>query len=139
MRIEGIPDGYEVVRWGLAKKGELYLWEGGTVVDAQRDFEQTHVLIVRKIEPVLDLSKVRLKKGWIAQDKSGENYWYSHKPVIDGPGVGWKHEKCDGRDNCYLSITGLIIPWREDVPWTERIMEITEWAEVVREFEAGER
>lgn len=129
MKIEGIPDGWEVVRWGKPKRGELFLLDDGKVTDAMFDFERDHVLIVRKIEPVLDVSKIRLKKGWIAQDKAGGNYWFSHRPVVKYGDNWWshsEHNKIDNMDDCYLSAKGLHIPWREDVPWSERIMEVGE-------------
>lgn len=118
MKIEGIPEGYEVVRWGKPKRGELFLLDSGKVTDAIFDFEKDHVLIVRKTEPVLDVSKIRLKKGWIAQDKDGQNYLYCEKPQLCESGWGTSYG--------ISHMDALQIPWREDVPWTERIMEITE-------------
>ena len=118
MKIEGIPEGYEAVRWGKPKRGELFLMDDGKVTDAMFDFEKEHVLIVRKIEPVLDVSKIRLKKGRIAQDENGNNYWYDAKP-----NAAEKHWRCEyefGDAEC------LVIPWREDVPWNERIVEVGE-------------
>lgn len=62
MRIEGLPEGYEVVRWGDPKLGELFVHREG-VEEALFDFKDDPCLIVRKLEPVLDVSKIRLKKG----------------------------------------------------------------------------
>ena len=82
MKLEGVPEGYEAVRFGKPKHGEVFLCDNGQVQKARYDFEKNTVLIVRKLEPVLDLSKVRLKKGWIAQDKNGSNYWFSERPRL---------------------------------------------------------
>lgn len=118
MKLEGVPEGYEVVRWGKPKRGEWFLYDEVEPQQAEFDFETDSVLIVRKIEPILDLSKVRLKKGWIAQDKDGQNYMYCEKPQLHESGWGPIY----GISHLYV----LHIPWREDVPWTERIMEIPE-------------
>lgn len=118
MKLEGVPDGYEAVRWGQPKKGEWFLDENEPL-RATYDFEYHNNLIVRKTEPILDLSKVRLKKGWIAQDMDGENWWYSIEPRSGDE--KWDVPDRVGCWQCYA----LEIPWRADVPWTERIMEIT--------------
>jgi hypothetical protein len=51
MTIEGVPEGWEVVRHGLPKMGEWYVrTDGGSIREAMVDFARDHVLIVRKIE-----------------------------------------------------------------------------------------
>lgn len=122
MKLEGVPDGYEAVRWGQPKKGEWFLDENEPL-RATYDFEYHNNLIVRKTEPVLDLSKVRLKKGWIAQDRCGSNYWYEYKPELLLDDEEWGASTGPVRKMEFSVVT---IPWRADVPWTERIMEIPE-------------
>ena len=129
MKIEGIPEGWELVRIGIVKRDEWYIGQYGKPEQAPLNMLPANFPIVRKIKPVLDLSKIRLKKGWIAQDKAGGNYWFSHRPVVKYGDNWWshsEHDKIDNMDDCYLSTKGLDIQWREDVPWTERIMEIGE-------------
>lgn len=47
-KIDGIPDGYELVRFGKPSCGELFLDAEGAVVAAECDFRSSHKAIVRK-------------------------------------------------------------------------------------------
>lgn len=51
VKIEGVPDGYELVRIGAPKKGEFYIRPNGSVTDASFSFIEEIYPIVRKIEP----------------------------------------------------------------------------------------
>lgn len=124
MKLEGVPEGYEAVRFGSPVFGEWFVRADGTTEQAIANFDASHWLIVRKLQPVLDLSKVRLKKGWIAQDKNLVNCWYEHKPRLDEDAFSWIG--CVSGDFETLTSHVIDIPWRADVPWTERIMEIPE-------------
>lgn len=118
MKLEGVPKGYDAVRFGRPVIGELFVSERGDVCEAEIRFRNSTFLIVRKIEPVLDLSKVRLKKGWIAQDKDGANYWFPNRPTTTA-------DMWVGDCGTYVTNKAVHICWCA-VPWTERIMEIPE-------------
>ena len=59
--LPGVPEGWELVRHGVPKKGESFVDTGGIVDVADRDWAGGHRLIVRKVyEP-----PEWLGKGWI--------------------------------------------------------------------------
>ena len=118
MKLEGVPDGYEAVRFGKPVFGEWFVRADGKTEQAVDNFKELNCLIVRKLEPVLVLSKVRLRKGWIAQDKDGSNYWFHDRPTAIA-------DRWVGDGGAYVTHKAVHICWRA-VPWTERIMEIPE-------------
>lgn len=117
MKLEGVPEGYEAVRFGKPLCGELFIDEAVCVGLSKGELYGSY-LIVRKLAPVLDLSKVRLKKGWIAQNKDGANCWFQDRPTTTA-------DRWVGDGGTYVTHKAVHICWRA-VPWTERIMEIPE-------------
>ena len=47
-----VPEGFMPVRVGLPKKGELFVYKYGAVLEASADYTQDTRLIVRRKEPV---------------------------------------------------------------------------------------
>ncbi len=50
MKIEGVPEGWELVRIGAPKKGDLYVGSGGDVASCPCDYHAECYALVRKIE-----------------------------------------------------------------------------------------
>lgn len=70
-----VPDGYEPVRIGFPRRGELFFVQR-QVHSATFDFEHDSQLIVRPIwKP-----PAWLKPGWIASNKGGVWLWFDQKP-----------------------------------------------------------
>lgn len=82
MKIEGVPDGYELVRIGEPKKGEFLINDVGGVVEA------THGWM--SIRPV-----VRKKPKQYRPFANGEEF----KPHLDR----WIHQKIDGQRGAIVS------------------------------------
>lgn len=71
-----IPDGYEVVRYGLPKRGECFLSpRGGAVDGALFDFEREAVLILRKKLPVYREPTADDVGRAIEVRRAGEDKW----------------------------------------------------------------
>ena len=66
--LPGVPEGWELVRFGLPKEGEPFVNNSGVVEFAVRDFEKYQRLIVRKIWTPPEW----LKPGWIFIGAAGE-------------------------------------------------------------------
>ena len=118
MTVEGVPEGYELVRIGSAKAGDTVITDDGRVYTLLSDvISELNIPVVRKVEPVLDLSKSRIQftKGWVAQDKDGNNNWYPRKPARDD--VEWYEEGS-------LVVLFIHLNWRSDLDWTQRIFEV---------------
>ena len=70
--LPGVPEGWELVRWGLPKEGESFVCGSGAVFTAAFDYDTVYHLVVRKIwTPPEDL---KLKPGRIFIN-SDEWFW----------------------------------------------------------------
>ena len=117
MTIEGVPEGYELIRIGGAKAGDTVITDDGRVYTLLSDvISERNIPVVRKIEPVLDLSSVQFRRGWIAQDKDGDTFWFRKKPARDD--MEWYEDDCV---NIYFLVA---LKWRADLDWTQRIFEV---------------
>ena len=82
VKLPGVPEGYEQVRWGFPKCGESFVCGSGLILTADFDFDTVRHLIVRKIwTPPEDL---KLKPGRIYIN-FGDWHWTSSecKPLKD--------------------------------------------------------
>lgn len=79
MKIEGVPEGYELVRIGRPKKGELYIMTTGEVIDCAGLIQsESGFAIVRKIEPkVRPMTRDEFLAAW-------KQRWFC--PLIDKDG-----------------------------------------------------
>ena len=117
MTIKGVPEGYELIRIGGVKHGDSVITADGKVYTVLSDIcTEENLPVVRKIEPTLDLSSVQFRKGWIAQDKNGDTFWFPKKPARDD--MEWYEEDC-------VNISFVVaLKWRADLDWTQRIFEV---------------
>ena len=115
--IEGVPEGYELVRLGGAKAGDTVITSDGKLYTLLSDaICELNVPVVRKTEPALDLSSIHFRKGWIAQDKDGDSFWFPKKPARDD--IEWYEDGC-------VNISSVaVLKWRSDLDWTQRIFEV---------------
>jgi hypothetical protein len=129
MKLEGLPEGYEAVRWGWPAAGEQYLDDAGAalmashchqpIVDAPR-------LVVRKVEPIATWPRGVFADGWIAEDADGTQAFYrKERPRINSTHTKW----CAGVGGhiiCVLSevLRSGSVTFRSDLPWTERCIQV---------------
>jgi hypothetical protein len=124
MKLDGVPKGYEAVRFGWAKAGDFVLNNFGQPEPIDEDMPAVLRLIVRKVEPVATWIHGVFQNGWIAEDSDGLIYWYSLEPKIHD-GEEWEGQddgKCQKieRHICFLTL----IKFREDLPYFERIVAV---------------
>lgn len=125
MKLEGVPDGYEAVRFGQAKQGELFVATTGEIGVASTDHDQPR-LIVRERPPIVIWKHGVFNNGWIAQDgESGRNriFWFDKKPRQED-GRWEPKDDCQCCEVEFEMIRRSTIQFRDDVPWTERIVEV---------------
>lgn len=117
MKIKGIPEGYEVVRFGRPSSADTWLNSIGGFGNGAYPEPR---LIIRKITPVLNIKDVKFKKGWIAQDANGNNYWFSTKPYNDICCGEWvtNNDNYDEIPQC------IALEWKKGTHWAERIFRI---------------
>jgi hypothetical protein len=92
--IEGIPEGYELVRTGSPKRGEFIVAMSGAAVQVNTDYSSAGWVIVRKKPEPL-----RLRVG----------AWYKQR---DGKTVGPGRSTCRNRWARYVERHGLPSPRR---------------------------
>lgn len=131
MKIEGVPEGWELVRIGFVEAGEHYIsFSGGlshnsglgTLIDVHP--------IIRKVEPACSWPHGVFADGWIAEDSDGSQAWYDSKPVHTTTKRDvWTNNKT----TAYIFLFGpqvvaeflAVKPvFRADLPWTERIQQV---------------
>lgn len=117
MKIEGVPDGWELVKLAPPEVGQWFVNMKGEPELSQYDITSFWP-IIRRIEPHCTWQHGQFKDGWVAEDSCGL-IWYRDKPefidqwrVHGGP----------------MSVIGrcLVNPpvFRSDLPWNERIQQV---------------
>lgn len=110
---EFVPDGYEVVRFGLPVKGDVYVG-GRHASTAQFNFENMPQIIIRPIyQP-----PTWLKPGWLAMDKNRIWYWHASKPDRDCE--FWMNNEGDMQ----LDPRALVFTPPPCTDWTQSLFEI---------------
>lgn len=104
IEFEGIPEGYEPVRWSVPNPNELFFDERRAAI-ATAGTETVPMLIVR---PVYKFPDFIPEGWWIAMDSDGAWEMFEHEPklIVNG----WGHPK-----RTYL----------DDLIWTPP--EVTDW------------
>ncbi len=85
-KIEGIPEGFELLRIGGAKKGELFIACDGEVIEASGDTLSKCYSIVRRIAPPDPGEGWR----WVEKNETivkGDEYFANGKWVSCGPAI----------------------------------------------------
>lgn len=125
MKLEGVPEGYEAVRFGKAKAGELFIDSGGHITLAEINIEAER-LIIRQQPPAVQWKHGVFNNGWIAKDSaagSSRIWWFSKNPRQDNG----KWEPDDDTECDEITSTCMrrdVIQFRDDVPWTECIVQV---------------
>ena len=132
MKIEGVPEGWELVRIGRPDVGEWNVGHDGEPwFNSEKPIDGVHEYwaIIRKVEPACSWPLGVFADGWIAEDIDEEGYhymwWHSHKPEVNKSLYSW--EPTERSHECF-SIDGgfllAIVKFRADLPWTERIQQV---------------
>jgi len=132
VKVEGVPDGWVLIRIGRPRTGEWFIGTGGTVVKSTFNRTSSLPIVERLPEPkpvctwpgrpgVLTLSK-----GWIAVNADGRIWFYNKKPdAVVGIGQ-WNITIAGGgmaRSLGHKLFTDLPV-FNPDLPWTEHIVEV---------------
>jgi hypothetical protein len=122
MKLEGLPEGYEAVRWGWPAAGELFLDSRGDVILCHN----THMpglgvktIIVHKVEPVATWPQGVFRDRWIAEDADGKMYWHDYRPTPEFEQHSWT-----GGQACPLYCIAGPVTFRLDLPWRERCIQV---------------
>ena len=125
MKLEGIPEGYEAVRYGRAVPGETFLDSMGRVSQATIEQDSPR-LIIRELPPPVLVKPGVFNDGWVAQDSdqgSRRVFWFGRQPRPENG----KWEPADGCLCCEVDgdcIRKEIVQFRDDIPWTERLVQV---------------
>jgi hypothetical protein len=122
MNIEGVPDGWELVRIGQPTEGEWAIGGDGTPWQYKGSRSAEVWPIVRKIDPIATWKRGVFADGWLSQDADGEISFSAEKPTAS---VGEGYWIAIGgtkpiRKDAFLIET--LVSFREDIPWTERMI-----------------
>ncbi len=133
MKIEGVPEGWELVAVRPALEGEWYIDTSGRplqVTDIPDWGKQICVPIIRRVEPVCTWQHGVFADGWIAQDNQGEVYWHDEKPTPATIGF-WESGDDETIGLDVFSRLYINPPvFRSDLPWTSRIQQVGPTIEV---------
>lgn len=134
-KIQGVPEGYELV--GLVKLyyGDIYIDEIGNVETWENDYCSTEIRPkIVKERPTCQWVRGMFKDGWIAQDKeaqgkteAGTIYFYSIECKLghDLSRGDWLNDNDDDGTVIEVNPIGFTLPvFREDLPWTERVQQV---------------
>ena len=120
MKIEGIPEGYELVRIGSPNVGETVVFGDGSPGGVSTKCTTRNYVIIRKIEPACVWQHGMFNDGWITEDKTSGIMWHQRKPEVSVVRDCWAWDGLRVLTNC------LATPpkFRDDLPWTERIQQV---------------
>lgn len=123
-KIEGVPEGYELVGFVRLNLGDEYIDEFGQVDTwADGDLSDRIYPKIMKGKPVCTWVHGMFKDGWIAEDESGGIYWFCKEPT---PSEAPRNEWHSTLGQCFgIEEEVFISPvFREDLHWNERIQEV---------------
>ena len=126
MKIEGVPEGWELVRIGQPAVGEWSIggdgkpWQYKHATQARSD---EFWPIIRKVEPACSWPLGVFADGWLSQSSfASAIYWSAEKPEWDPRSAWWMTA---GEDP--VAVKGYLANhpvFREGLPWTERIQQV---------------
>jgi hypothetical protein len=129
MKLEGLPEGYDAVRWGWPVEGEHFLNIDGRVLTTTTNHApilDPPRLIVRKVEPIATWPQGVFCDGWIAQDADGTQWFYrKERPRINSTYTKWC-ASVGGYIICVVSdvLRSGSVTFRDDLPWAERCVQV---------------
>ena len=123
MSIEGIPEGWELVRIGKPATGEWSIGGDGTPWQYVKDTPSTEFWpIIRKAAHVCTWPHGVFADGWITQDGDDDSKieWHKKEPFLPHGAEWWSSEGMGGE------VCGLMNPpvFRENLPWTKRVQQV---------------
>jgi len=131
MKLDGVPEGYEVVRFANPEIGDWYVDTTGTVKQCVEEVGGLR-LIVRKTEPAAKLIHGVFNAGFVAEDQNGDQFWYDRRPMALASGDSWEWQ--DGRrTGKSIAINQIaftkLVHFRSDLQWHQRIVAVGPHAE----------
>lgn len=113
MKIEGIPDGWELVRVGEPQANEFIVGMDGRAVAwaYMTKYANKNYVIIRRVPPPLSIPPKVFVDGWIVGQSTGPVLWSRSKPEFVN-GEGWKIDTATflpiGHMPCLRFDSGLI-------------------------------
>lgn len=128
-QVEGVPQGWRLVRIGRPRTGEFVVAANGSVVQANASLCGSGFAIVERIpepKPVCTWpgrpGVLTLSKGWVARNPSGILCFFNKRPTPNLFNRIWS-EGGNPRKLSSHSFTDLPV-FNPDLPWTEHIVEV---------------
>jgi hypothetical protein len=122
MKIEGVPDGWELVRIGKPSNGEWAIGGDGTPWQYNGLQSTEFWPIVRKVDPIAAWKPGVFADGWLSQDADGEISFSAEKPtasVGEGYWIAIGGTKPIGSEVFQVE---SLVSFRQDISWTERVI-----------------
>jgi len=124
MKIEGVPEGWELVRIGNPDVGECIIGnEGEPRIITANHWQSVNHVIIRKVEPDCSWPIGVFADGWLSQSSfASAIYWSAEKPEWDPRSAWWMTA---GEDP--VAVKGYLANhpvFREGLPWDERIQQV---------------
>lgn len=122
--IEGVPDGWDLIRIGHPQKGDWAIGGDGKPWQYDRDkLSDEYWPIIRKKDPLCTWQRGIFADGWICENPNGRMRWTNIKPVFSG--ISWRivdgHQYRQVDDIQYLVNPPRFGMW---VPHVDRIQEV---------------
>ena len=122
MKIEGVPEGWELVRIGVPNIGEYVLGRTGVIILMNNESTARTVLpILKKAEPLCTWPLGVFADGWVAEGHEGAVYWYRTKPSWNSEKNYWDYTTTTVRSCDHLA-NGPV--FRSDLRRDERIQKV---------------
>ena len=120
MKIEGVPDGWELVRIGKPKKGEWIVGDIGTPGEVFVESETYNFPIIRRIPPPLSIPPKVFRSGWIIENpNTGHSMWSATKPH-------WEKDEWYGASSIWVVSAALgCVTFSNDLAPFQRICRVT--------------
>jgi len=122
MKIEGVPEGWELVRIGFMKKDDWAIGGDGTPFQYIKEKTGNEFWpIIRKVKPVCVWPHGVFRDGWIAEQHEGGPHWFSKKPWWNSEENYWDYVSTTVRTCDHLA-NGPV--FRSDLRRDERIQKV---------------
>jgi hypothetical protein len=123
MKIEGVPEGWELVGFKPPVKGDFIIDIDGSPYQILHVDVTAKLPIIRKVEPACSWPLGVFADGWLSQSSfASAIYWSAEKPEWDPRSAWWMTA---GEDP--VAVKGYLANhpvFREGLPWDERIQQV---------------
>jgi hypothetical protein len=121
--VEGVPDGWELLRIGRPRTNEWAIGGDGTPWQYLKAKQSEEFWpIVRKLDPIATWKRGVFTDGWLSQDADGEISFSAEKPtasVGEGYWIAIGGTKPIRKDAFLIE---SLVSFRQDISWTERMI-----------------